>query len=92
MLLKYLDKKERGEWGWVPRYEAEISERFEGKDVRQVNWAYLSGHYSALLEQIIDALGVERTRRLAYALLDIDDAVHEIAARKAAPGEEESRE
>ena len=69
MLQKYLDAND-GSFGWRARYDAEITSGF-GHDEGH-RYAYLSGHYTALLDELIRIIGKDKVRALvaAHAALD----------------------
>ena len=57
-LLRYLDAQETGRAGWVPEYEGAVSP--------ERNYAYLSGHYSLLLDDLIRLIGPGNVRELIF--------------------------
>jgi len=68
-LIKYLKAKEQGSWGWRTRYGEEVAADESGK----TNYASLSGHYSRLLDEVIEIVGLDRLYRLA----DIFNEMHD---------------
>lgn len=70
MLQKYLDAND-GSFGWRARYNAEITSGF-GHDEGH-RYAYLSGHYMALLDDLIRIIGKDKVRALVAANEALDE-------------------
>jgi len=63
--------------GCRDRYEAKLSNVFEGSvtgNKGKKNYAFLSGHYYGMLDELIDMIGRSRVVALCDAHANIDDA------------------
>ena len=63
-LLKYLNQTKSKEWGCKERYE-------KGVMYREVNYAYLAGHYAGMLDELIAMIGHDRVAALVAAHDDV---------------------
>lgn len=63
-LREYLRWRERGGFGWVPKYEASVNPKADPP--------WFTGWYSGMLDEAISAVGQSRLRNLLDALEAID--------------------